>query len=352
MKISKVDLLAVVSDVQSASGAKIKGASPILDYLLIRATDGVLSATASSGEIEVESKIQTECEDFEVLLHAKKISDILKTSAADIIDIALGDRVKIKSGKSRFTVASEQVESFPFFDEINCIAEFDVEGEEFKRRLQSVMYAMADQDVRYYLNGMLIDGRGDYINMVATDGHRLSKTQVEAKAEGQWIVPKSSILEIVRLINGPVNIRLSADKLLLTSGRVTIKTKLIDGRYPNYEMVIPELVNDSFTTNTKELKAAINRIVILSSQKLRSIRFEISQDGLSLSSRNTEDESASEVFDVDYQGDECDMGMNGVYLGDALGNCSSEAVIYIKDSGSAIKIEDGFSTHIVMPMRL
>jgi len=354
MDINKNHLLTVVSAVVSAAGSKTKGAMPILDNLLIRSDNGTLSATASSLEIESTSQIASDSQDFELLLNAKKLNDILKTSTSDVLKIDVGDKVKIKSGKSRFTMVTDDVESFPFIDGFTPLATINVGGEELKSKLQSVSYAIAQNDVRYYLNGLLIDGCGDHINVVATDGHRLAKTSIDTDsgAEGQWIIPREAVIEIIKMIDGDTTIELSDSKIRVTSGSVTLTSKLIDGRFPDYQRVIPAMVNDSFTVNTKDLRSAINRAVILSNVKYRSILVGIDKNTMTLKAKNLESEESDEEFDIVYDGEKYEIGLNCAYLAEALSNCGNEANFGVIDSNSPAKLEDGESVHILMPMRI
>ncbi len=221
---------------------------------------------------------------------------------------------------------------------------------------------MAQQDVRYYLNGLFFDLVGDSLTVVGTEGHRLAmaKQQVESgEGDRQLIVPRKTVLEMLRLLDNSddkATLTLGDDHFVFENGSIVFKSKVIEGNFPDYRRVIPVGVDNKLTCNRSELKEVMGRVAILANEKYRAVRLRLSENNLSVSANNQENEEAEEDLDVNYKGDEIEIGFNASYFQDVLGALGTEEVeINFGDSNSSCLIEavDGADAqYVIMPMRL
>lgn len=340
---------------------------PILGHVLIGAGNGVLSLTATDLEIELVSRLVDVSieESFETTLPARKLLDICKALPEDSdIEFSIGDhKVTLNSGRSRFTLSSLPAKDFPRIDEVKSLSQFIIPQKDLKLLIDKTAFAMAQQDVRYYLNGMLLELNREGIRLVATDGHRLAMSvyneTIDITTDRQLIIPRKGVLELARLLTmsdqkvtvllGKNHIRIETDVFLFTS-------KLIDGKFPDYNRVIPADGNKTLTVNRDLLKHSFQRISILSNEKYRGVRLTLTENNLAIHANNPEQEEADEEISVDYQDSEVEIGFNVIYLVDVLSVLDSEDVsITLKDSNSSCIIEASDSDqfrYVVMPMRL
>jgi DNA polymerase-3 subunit beta len=343
-------------------------AFPILANILVEVNSGVLSLTATDTEIEMVAKVsEIEADsDFSTTLPARKLLDICKSLPEGVaIQLELeGDKVNLKAGKSRFKLMSLPAEDFPRMNQ-------DIEGQsvtlvqkDIHQLIQTVAYAMAVQDVRYYLNGILFELEGKTVRCVATDGHRLSMAEKEQDNNFgdlyQAILPKKAVNEMLRLmgqVDEPVTLKLAANFISLTLGDVSFLTKLIEGRFPAYRRVIPTNNDRTLVADRIGLKQALSRVAILSNEKARGVRLNLKPGQLTLSAQNPEHEESEEVLAVQYLEGDMEIGFNVTYLIDSLDAQTTEEVrIELLNPGASalMKAElDGIkSNHVIMPMKL
>jgi len=339
---------------------------PILGNVLIKSSGGNLSLTATDLEIEMVSSVDSvSAEDFQTTLPARKLLDICK-ALPDDSDINFNieeNKVTLNSGRSRFSLASLPAKDFPGLDDIDALQTIGIPQSQLKSLLENTSFAMAQQDVRYYLNGILMELSADLIKLVATDGHRLalSEHRIELSIDEakQIIIPRKAVLELSRLLennDSVARIVLSQNHIRVETESLLFTSKLIDGKFPDYNRVIPVDGNKTLTINRESLKQAMNRIAILSNEKYRGIRLTLSPGNLAIQANNPDQEEAEEELSVNYDEAEIEIGFNVTYIIDVLNVLDSEDVhIKLKDSNSSCIIndsEDASNLYVVMPMRL
>ena len=339
---------------------------PILGNVLVKSSGGDLSLTATDLEIEMVASVTADSsDDFQTTIPARKLLDICK-ALPDGSTIAFSideNRVSLTSARSRFTLASLPARDFPGLDEIDEQQSFSIPQNQFKGLFDKTSFAMAQQDVRYYLNGILMELTPGKIKLVATDGHRLALSEVEldtgVETDKQIIIPRKAVLELSRLLeasDNPVKCILSQNHLRVETDQLVFTTKLIDGKFPDYQRVIPVDGNKTMEVERDTLKQSMSRIAILSNEKYRGIRLTLSSGNLSIQANNPDQEEAEEELQVDYDEAEMEIGFNVTYLIDVLNVLNSEKVqIKLKDSNSSAIMsdsKDSSSLYVVMPMRL
>jgi len=362
--IKREDLL---SPLQQVIGAvERRQTLPILGNVLLKSTGGDLSLTATDLEIEMVAKVVADAnDDFQTTIPARKLLDICKAlPEGSSINFSIEEnRVSLTSARSRFTLASLPARDFPGLDEIDALYEFSLPQNQFKSLFEKTSFAMAQQDVRYYLNGILMELSADRLRLVATDGHRLALSDYSGSTgvseERQIIIPRKAVLELARLLDSsdePVKCVLSQNHLRVETGQLLFTTKLIDGKFPDYQRVIPVDGNRTLEVDRETLKQAMSRIAILSNEKYRGIRLTLSKDNLAIQANNPDQEEAEEELQVNYDEGDMEIGFNVTYLIDVLNVIDSENVqIKLKDANSSCIIsdsQDSSSLYVVMPMRL
>jgi DNA polymerase-3 subunit beta len=340
---------------------------PVLSNLLISAGSQGLSITGTDLEVELVAEVPEVSveEPGQVTIPARKLTDIwrsLPDGATVKIEVS-GDRVTLRSGRSRFTLSTLPAGDFPKIDSVPGEVEFSLPQQDIRRLLEQVSFSMAQQDVRYFLNGMLLEVTDDHIRSVATDGHRMAmctlNQAVPVAQRVQAIVPRKGVIEMGRLLDdesGDVALQISDNHLRLRSGAFTLTTKLVDGKFPDYEKVIPRDSNQVLTGDRETLRQAFHRAAILSNEKYRGVRLTFGLDQLTVQANNPEQEEAEETVPVDYSGTQLEIGFNVSYLQDVLGALGTESVrLSVSDANSSALIEgDGNDTalYVIMPMRL
>jgi DNA polymerase-3 subunit beta len=339
---------------------------PILGNILLKSTGGDLTLSATDLEIEMVSKVPSGgSEDFQTTIPARKLLDICKAlpDGSEINFNIDENRVSLTSARSRFTLATLPARDFPGLDEIEVQQSFDIPQNLFKGLIEKTSFAMAQQDVRYYLNGILMEVSANGIKLVATDGHRLALSELALDSgvseDRQIIIPRKAVLELSRLLessDSPVKCDMSQNHLRVETGSLVFTSKLIDGKFPEYQRVIPVDGNRIMRVERETLKRSMSRIAILSNEKYRGIRLSLSQGNLSIQANNPDQEEAEEELPVDYDEADMEIGFNVTYLIDVLNVLGSEKVqIKLKDSNSSAiisDIADESSLYVVMPMRL
>ncbi len=339
---------------------------PILGNVLFKSTGGDLSLSATDLEIEMVSSVNAESsDDFQTTIPARKLLDICKALPdGSTINFTIEEsKVSLTSARSRFTLATLPAKDFPSLDEIAVQQSFTIPQNLLKSLFDKTSFAMAQQDVRYYLNGILMEISPTLVKLVATDGHRLALSQAvldsDVTEERQIIIPRKAVLELSRLLdsaNGLAKCALSQNHIRVETDSLVFTSKLIDGKFPDYERVIPVDGNKNMQVNREVLKQSMSRIAILSNEKYRGIRLTLSSGNLSIQANNPDQEEAEEELPVDYGESDMEIGFNVTYLIDVLNVLGSEKVqIKLKDSNSSAIIsdsEDESSLYVVMPMRL
>jgi len=339
---------------------------PVLSNLLLQVSGIHLSMTGTDLEVELIGRLEVVLpEDGEITVPARKLVDICREipERADIEFSLNENRLEIRSGRFRSTLSTLPAVDFPSVDQSISEMTAELESKSFKKMLDQTAFAMAQQDVRYFLNGMLIELGNNHVRAVATDGHRLAMSDLEQGGiEGpakQVIVPRKGVIEIQRLlqeVEDKVVVTIGSSHLCVTSSSFTLTTKLVDGKFPDYDRVIPKDGDKVVLADKQELRQALSRTAILSNEKFRGIRLSISTGQLQLSANNPEQEEAEETVSVDYQGDSLEVGFNVSYLQDVLGVISNEKVrLTLLDANSSAVLEDPEredAVYVVMPMKL
>jgi len=340
---------------------------PILGNLLVSAKDGLVQLTGTDLEIEIHAKFGSTVDELgEITLPARKLIEICR-ALPEGMEISLKvkkDRASLVAGKSRFILSTLPANSFPIMERNEEMQSIDVEQRTLKHLFEKTAFAMAHQDVRYYLNGLLLELKPDRLVAVATDGHRLAKMEemlpLGVDEEMQIILPRKTVLELNRLLGGDsdarVQIEISEKMFRAIMGNVLVTSKLVDGRYPDYDRVVPPAPERIAYVDRDTLKQALSRTSILSNEKYRGVRFSLNQGELKLQTQNLEKEEAEEGLEITYSQEPTVIGFNVGYLQDVLNVLDEDEVeIGFKDSdGSVILRNKGKEkeTFVVMPMRL
>ena len=339
---------------------------PILSNVLMDVSPRGLTITAT--DLEVEIVVETDLGTLDggkTTLPARKFLDICRALPEGAeLDVAVEkNRAMLRSGKSRFVLSTLPPTEFPNIDEIRPVFSFDIEQAKLKRLIDKTFFSMAHQDVRYYLNGLLLEVRGDSLRAVATDGHRLafSQTPVAIELEEAYsvIIPRKGITELQKLladVDELVNVQVATNHLRLQAPGLKFTSKLIDGRFPDYQRVIPQNADKLVISKRDALRQAVQRTSILTNEKYRSVRLQLEPGILRVWAHNPEQEEAEEELAVDYVGSSIEIGFNSIYLLDALAAVNGEEIeLRLSDSNSCCLIEavgDTKSKYVVMPMRL
>ncbi len=337
-----------------------------LSHILIEASAKKLHLTATDLELTMVSSIEHSAKETgKVAVPARKLFDICK-ALPDDANLSLSEKdlkLTIKSGRSRFTLACLAATDFPKIEDITPTTSFEIKSGEMRYLLDRTAFAMANQDVRYYLNGLLLEVTAKQVRAVATDGHRLSMcdaaVSVDTNKTNQIIVPRKGISELQRLLtqeDDVIQVQMSNNHIRVIAGNLEFTSKLIDGRFPDYDRVLPQGNDAPLLTSREELRSTLQRASILSNEKYRGIRLKLSKNTLNIQSNNTEQEEAEDELEVDYSGNEFEIGFNVQYILDVLGCIDGETVeLLFKDPNSSILVVDSESPdarYVVMPMRL
>jgi DNA polymerase-3 subunit beta len=339
---------------------------PVLANLLVRVADGKLSLTGT--DLEVEMIATTDADKLvegETTIPARKLFDIVRALPDGAqIDLKLnGDRAALNAGRSRFTLATLPATEFPTIDEIELVERVSLPEEVLRDLMERTAFAMANQDVRYYLNGMLLDLQEHTLRCVATDGHRLAlkETKLDSKvsARRQIIIPRKGVNELIGLFepgDGQVELEFGRNHLRVRRGEVVFTSKLIDGRFPDYEAVIPLGADKTAVLDREVLRSALQRAAILSNEKYRGVKLELSSGKLRIVAHNPEQEEAVEELEADTVVSDLAVGFNVGYLLDALSALRGErARLNLRDAQSSCLVqedENEEARHVIMPLRL
>ena len=344
---------------------------PILGNILIVLKDEAISLSATDMEIELVARVGAPGGDGgEVTVPARKLLDICRTLPEDAtVEFTAGEaRATLRAGRSRFTLNTLPAADFPTTDAIEGLVEVSVTQRDLKELIERTHFAMANQDVRYYLNGLLLEFRGERLRAVSTDGHRLAQAEVALQQSSsseevlQCILPRKGVQELLRLIQNnddAVAIVVGKASLRACIGDVTFTSRLIEGRFPDYNRVIPrsEQCDKEAEVDRELVRRSLQRASILSNEKYRTVRLSFSTSTLHVTANNPDHEEAEDEVDIQYSGDAVEIGFNVSYLIDALGVLPTDTVsFHLSDPGSSClltpKEDDGSCRYVVMPMRL
>jgi DNA polymerase III subunit beta len=340
---------------------------PVLANLLFKAKDNRLEITGTDLEVELVAQCDADIQqEGEATLPARKLADIWRSlgDGAEVTVSVEADRAIVRSGRSRFTLATLPAEDFPKVPGGDADVALQLKQSDVRGLIDEVGFAMAQQDVRYFLNGMLFEVTGDHIRAVATDGHRLAMSTKDSSNSNvaqriQAIVPRKGVLELARLLDGEgetIELQLGGNHLRAKTGEYTLTTKLVDGQFPDYEKVVPTDGSRALVGDRETLRHAFQRAAILSNEKYRGVRLIVTPELLTIQANNPEQEEAEEIVAVEFNGDELEIGFNVSYLLDVLGVLQTDAVrLSVSDANSSALIEgigNDSANYVVMPMRL
>jgi DNA polymerase-3 subunit beta len=358
----------VLSALQSVAGiVERRHTLPILANVMIRKTGSQIQLTTSDLEIQIRTSavLDGDAGNFTTTVGARKLIDILRTMPSDqMVSLESSqNKLILKGGKSRFTLQSLPAEDFPLVQEAaNFGPVFSVPQKTLKALLSQVSFAMAVHDIRYYLNGILFVAEGKQLSLVATDGHRLAFSSATLDVEvprQEVILPRKTVLEMQRLLSekeGAIEMQFAGNQAKFSFEGMEFVTKLVEGKFPDYNRVIPKNHKNIITLGRTTLLASLQRTAILTSEKFKGVRLNIEPGTLRVASNNAEQEEAVDELDIDYAGDAIEIGFNVTYLIDALTNMEQDMVkIELADSNSSALLtipDDAAFKYVVMPMRI
>ncbi|WP_108648886.1 DNA polymerase III subunit beta [Dongshaea marina] len=341
---------------------------PVLSNLLFVVDDSSLSITATDLEVEMIGQLPLTSidEPGRVTIPARKLLDICRAlpEGVDITFSLKNERMMVRSGRSRYSLATLPAQDFPNIEQWESILEFELSQGELRKLIDATQFSMASQDVRYYLNGLLFETEGSKLRTVATDGHRMAMCclevmQEQALPEHQMIVPRKGVLELAKLLDSDENrvlLQMGQNNLRVVLPGIIFTTKLVDGRFPDVRRVIPANSDKFLLANRDALKQALARASVLSNEKFRGVRLSFSENQLCITANNPEQEEAEEYLDVEYQAQEMEIGFNVSYMLDILNTLKCETVrLALTNANSSALIEDPdneASLYVIMPMRL
>ena len=362
----------LLSALQSVAGiVERRHTLPILANVLMRKNGADIEFTTSDLEIQVRTKAELggDAGAFSTTVGARKLIDILRMLPADqtVTLTAAQNKLTLQGGKSRFTLQTLPSEDFPLVNEaVDFGPMFAVPQKTLRGLIDQVHFAMAVHDIRYYLNGILFIAEGKTLTLVATDGHRLALAQATLEDEvpkQEVILPRKTVLELRRLLKdgkdenaGPIEMRFANNQAKFAFSGMEFVTKLVEGKFPDYNRVIPKGHKNHVTLGRAPLLGCLQRAAILTSEKFKGVRLNVEPGTLRIASSNAEQEEAKEELEIDYSGDAIDIGFNVTYLMDALANMSVEMIqIELQDGNASALItapdQPGFK-YVVMPMRI
>lgn len=367
MLLVKTPKDSLLSPLQAVTGIVQKNHTmPILANVLLEKAGTNLTFLATDNEIQIRTSVAEDSgEDQAITVGARKLQDILRALPEGVeVSLILEDkRMVVRAGKSRFTLQTLAADSYPRMSINDSDAvQFSISQKRLKRLLSQVQYAMAQQDIRYYLNGLLLVVAGSELRAVATDGHRLAYAADDLCSElpaVEVILPRKTVVELNRLLadsDEQVEITLAGNQARFHFGATELVSKLIDGKFPDYGRVIPKNHDKLLLLTRQTLFQALQRAAILTNDKFRGVRIVLTPGSLKIISSNAEQEEAQEELEVAYQGDALDIGFNVTYLLDVLSNQQVENIeLRLADSNNSALItlpdQTGFK-YVVMPMRI
>ncbi len=369
MKLAQLPRDILLKPLQAVTGiVERRHTLPILSNVLLERREDKLFFVATDLELQITTSCSVDGkhgDPMAITVSARKLVDILRAlpDGSETILDADNNRLQVKAGKSKFNLQTLPASDFPVLaDPGNPQSSFQISQGITKKLLALVQYAMAQQDIRYYLNGLLLVTEGNEIRVVATDGHRLSYAVAElpeSQEKTEVILPRKAIVELARQLSDgdeTLDVSIHANQVRFRFGDVDLTTKVIDGKFPDYQRVIPSGYEKQISLDRDELQRALQRAAILSNEKFRGVRWMLTKNSLRISCSNNEQEEAQEELEVDFSGDPLDVGFNVTYLLDVLNNIPAGKVMCsFGDANSSMLItlpgRDDFR-YVVMPMRI
>jgi DNA polymerase-3 subunit beta len=339
---------------------------PVLANFMLSARDGQLTVTGTDMEVELVSTIPADVsQDGDITVPARKLVDIVRAlpDGSAVTFSVSGDKATLSAGRSRFTLSTLPASEFPATDQVEALENISVSESSLKKMMDKTSFAMANQDVRYYLNGLLFDFRGKQLRSVATDGHRLAVCDldgaVEINGERQLIVPRKGVLELSRMLStdgGEVPLAIGRNHIRLVKDDMTFTSKLIDGRFPDYQAVIPIGADKQMLVDKDTFIHALQRVAILSNEKYKGVRLEAAGPTIKIIAHNPQHEEAVEEVEAELNFERLAVGFNVTYLLDALMAIDTEQVsLELKDANSSCLVsapDSDDNRHVVMPLKL
>lgn len=338
---------------------------PILSNLLLEAKQDKIVLTATDLEMQISLSVDTAVgSDLSTTISAKKLLDICRSlpENADINMTTHDSRIQVKAGKSRFNLQTLPAADYPVMAKGQTQTVIRLGQGSLKRLLKQVEFAMAQQDIRYYLNGLLFEVNANRLSVVGTDGHRLSYTSIELAQnyeKQELILPRKTVIELIKLLDesdDDISIEVASGQVNFSLGNIQLISKVIDGKFPDYTRVIPVGHQNTFTVERMNILLSMQRASILSNEKYRGIRMVLASDSLRMISTNSEQEEAEEELEISYNGDALDIGFNVTYMIDVLNNVASEQIVFsFADANSSCLVtvpDDDNYKYVVMPMRI
>lgn len=339
---------------------------PILSNLLLEGKEGKITLTATDLEMQISMSAETEItEAFATTVSAKKLLDICRAlpEGSELKLAEQDSRLQVSAGRSKFNLQTLPAADYPVMTRAaNTQLTLKLPQKTFRSLLRQVEFSMAQQDIRYYLNGLLMEVNGQRLHVVGTDGHRLSyiSTELSENHEKQEVIlPRKTVTELIKLlddVDDELVIELSSTQVNFSFSNIRLISKIIDGKFPDYNRVIPVGHHNQFSINRVAVLQAMQRASILSNEKYRGIRMVLGSNTLRLISNNSEQEEAEEELEISYSGDSLDVGFNVTYLIDALNNVQTEMVEFsLADANSSCLLTLPDNTnykYVVMPMRI
>ncbi|MFC3122029.1 DNA polymerase III subunit beta [Agaribacter flavus] len=371
--ISRESLL---QPLQLVSGAvERRHTLPILANVLLRVSEGSLWLTGTDLEVELMAsvKLAGSFTEGSITVPAKKFLDIVRGLPEEVTIIfeLSENKAILKAQRAKYTLSTLSANDYPNLEDWQGESEFEISQGDLKYLIDSVQFSMAQQDVRYYLNGMSLETSESEIRTVATDGHRLAMAAIPYEASvlapKQVIIPRKGVLEISRLIedsNTNIKVQVGSNHIRVFSTLFIFTSKLVDGRFPDYNRVVPKDTDKGLIVNRNAIKSAFARAMILTNEKFKGVRLNLEKNELKITANNPEQEQAEEIIEVNYDGEPLEIGFNVVYLIDALNVLETNSVIFkLSDSnasalvqGMVVKhdqlVEDESAQYVIMPMRL
>ena len=366
LTISKETLLDQLTHVVGA--VEKKHTSKILENILIQVSENKLTLVGTDLEIEMSAQLDIQAEEAgQITAPARKLFDICKALPPNcfILFETEGERLHIKGLRSKFELSTLPAEEYPLLDDIPIQNEITLPEKDLKLLMEKVSFSMANQDVRYYLNGLLFELSDNKLLAVSTDGHRLAVSEfivenLNLESSLKIIVPRKGILELTRLLDItseiPVALQISDNHIRVNKDNIRFTSKLIDGKYPDYQAAIPANSQHTIELDREQFRDTLSRVAILSNEKFRGIRLRLENGVMTLHSNNPENESAEEEIDINYSGELFEIGFNVTYLLEAVNHLGGKTVnleLSSPDSSALLHSSDDMLTrYVVMPIRL
>ena len=338
---------------------------PVLANFLIEAVEDGLKITGTDMEVELVARARAEvAQTGSITVPARKLVDICRALPEGVkINVQLNqDKLALHAGRSRFTLATLPASEFPASDQAESLQTYQISQGRLRWLVEKTSFAMAHQDVRHYLNGLLLEFRDGAIRAVATDGHRLALAEAEANVSGELrslIVPRKGVLELNRVLedsDDPLNLVVGQGFLRVDRERIVMTTKLIDGRFPDYEAVIPMATDQSLVAERHAFVDSLHRAAILSNEKYRGVRLEMTPGLLRIVAHNPQQEEATEEIEAEHTYESLKVGFNVNYLLDALGSIDGDKVrLALRDANSSCLVtamDTEAVRQVVMPLKL